>query len=92
MEDEDITHCIIFEFFGSERFDIDPCMIEDISHLPQESYLISEYTLDFECHPLCLDVTPVSWHTSIWLDLFDIFTVESVYRDDSVPDISDDFV
>jgi hypothetical protein len=92
MEDESITHCIIFEFFGRERFDVDPCLVEDIGDLSEESELIVEYTLHLQCHSLSLDMTPVSWHTPVWLDFLDICTVELVYRDDSVPDISDDLI
>ena len=58
--------------------------------LPQETELISEDTLDFEHDTVCLDMTPVCWHTSIRLYTLDILTVELMDRDDTIADISDD--
>lgn len=92
MEDEVIGYISIGEFCRRERFDIDPCLIEDFRHLPEESDLIMENTLDLEHDSVRLDMTPVSRHTAIWLDAVDILTVELVDRDDSTSDITDDLI
>lgn len=92
MEDESIRYISIGKFCRRERFDIDSCLIEDLSHLSEESDLITEDTLDLEYDSVSLDMTPVSGHPTIWLDTIDVLTVELMDRDDTTSDIADDLI
>jgi hypothetical protein len=66
-------------------------MIEHCRELHQESSLVSESTLDVKYYTRVLTIiAPLREHTAFELYFCHILTVNSVYRDDSLPYSPDD--
>lgn len=83
---------MFIDFFRMDRFDIEPCLIEYIGNLSEESFFISECEFYFYRDSFDFRIVPVCWDATIEFYSFHILAVEFMYRYDSHSYGSYDFV
>lgn len=87
-----ISYFSTIEIIGMEAFDIESELVKDIGKLPEQSLFVKKINRHIETCLLDWHIAPTSRYSPSEMDAGDIRTVSTMYRHDSFPDSSEEFI